>query len=86
MNCQTEYVVYTLKCRKYGEFYVGKTTNMLKQRMTVHKEQTKDPNLRLLKVNKHFHSCSDGKFNIFPIYSVSNSNDSLFEKKEKTFY
>ena len=85
MNCKTEYVVYTLTCSKCGEFYVGKTTNMLKQRMTVHRQQTKDPNLRVLKVNKHFHSCSDGKFNIFPIYSVSNSNDSLLEEKEKLF-
>ena len=58
---------------------------MLKQRMTVHRQQTKDPSLRVLKVNKHVHSCSDGKFNIFPIYSVSNSNDSLLEEKEKLF-
>ena len=37
MNCKTEYVVYALTCSKCGEFYVGKTINMLKQRITVHR-------------------------------------------------
>ena len=85
MNCKTEFVVYTLTCKNCGEFYVGKTTNMLKQRMTVHRQQTNDANLRVLNVNKHFYSCSGGGFNIFPIYSVSNANDSMLEEKEKLF-
>ena len=85
MNCKTEYVVYTLTCKNCGEFYVGKTTNMLKQRMTVHRQQTNDPNLRILNVKKHFHLCSGGRFTIFPIYRVSNSNDSMLDEKEKLF-
>ena len=58
---------------------------MLKQRMTVHRQQTFDVNLRVLKVNKHFHSYSGGNFNIFPIYNVSNLNDSMLEEKKKLF-
>ena len=58
---------------------------MLKQRMTVHRQQTNDPNLRILNVNKHFHSCSGRRFTIFPIYMVSNSNDSMLDEKEKLF-
>ena len=57
----------------------------MKQRMTVHRQQTNDANLRVLKVNKHFHSCSGENFNIFPIYNVSNLNDSMLEEKEKLF-
>ena len=53
--------------------------------MVLHRQQTNDANLRVLKVNKHFHSCSGGNFNIFPIYNVSNQNDSMLEEKEKLF-
>ena len=55
MNCKTEFVVYTLTCKNCGEFYIGKTTNMLKQRMTVHRQQTNDANLRVLNVNIFTH-------------------------------
>lgn len=85
MSCHSSYVIYTLICKKCGEFYVGKTSNMLKTRMTIHRQQTRNDELRMLKVNKHFHSCSNGKFNIFPIYCVSESNDCMLEEKEKLF-
>ena len=85
MSCRTLFVVYSLTCKKCGELYISKTTNMLKQRMTVHRQQTNDANLRVLNVNKHFYSCSGDGFNIFPIYSVSNANENMLEEKEKLF-
>ena len=89
MNYKTEYVVYTLTCKNCGEFYVGKTTNMLKQRMTVHRQQTNDPtcNFRVLNVNKYFHSCSGvGESLLFsPFTGCQILMTACWMKKKKTF-
>ena len=53
--------------------------------MTVHRQQTRKDELRVLKVNKHFHACSNGEFNIFPIYHVCNSSEAVLEEKEGLF-
>ena len=43
-----------------NRFCVGKATDVFGRRVTVHGRRAKDPNLRVLGVDKHFHSCSDG--------------------------
>jgi hypothetical protein len=54
--------------------------------MTLHRQQTKIEELRMLQVNKHLHKCSGGKFNISPLYKILNESDSFREKKRKTSY
>ena len=83
MTCTSTFVIYTLICKACGDFYVGKTSNMIRTRMTVHRQQTRNDDLRFLKVNKHFHLCSGGKFNIFPIYKVCGSSEAVLDEKEK---
>ena len=85
MTCKSSFVIYMLICKSCGDFYIGKTTNMLRTRMTVHRQQTRKDELRVLKVNKHFHACSNGEFNIFPIYNVCNSSQAVLDKKERLF-
>lgn len=84
MSCITKNVVYSILCSKCNAFYVGQTKNELCTRMTVHRQQTKHDALRVLKVNKHVHSCAGGRFKIFPLYQVRSDNVNLLEEKERT--
>ena len=52
MTYITTLMTYTLICKACGDFYVGKTSNSIRTRMTVHNQQ-KRRELRALKVNKH---------------------------------
>ena len=56
----------------------------LKARMTLHRQQTNNPNLTILRANEHFRECSGGDFYIFPLYQVYGGS-SLREEKEKLF-
>ena len=85
MNCKSRNVIYTLVCCKCKDFYIGQTKTELRKRMTVHRQQTRTDDLRLLKVNKHFHQCSGGRFNIFPIYKVLGGNDFIRDQRESYF-
>ena len=85
MNCASKNVIYSLICDKCNEFYIGQTRTELRKRVTVHRQQTRTQELRLLKVNKHFHECSGGKFKIFPIYKLYGCTDSMRDQKELHF-
>ena len=53
--------------------------------MTLYRQQRSTEELRFMKVNKHFHECSNGKFNIFPLYKVLEDKQSLRDEKEIHF-
>ena len=85
MNCDTKNVIYALVCDNCNSFYIGQTSNELRKRMTLHRQQTLRDEFRVLKVNKHFHNCANDKFKVFPIYKVHvlNNNASLRDEKER---
>ena len=70
-------------CNYCNAFYIGQTGNELRKRMTVHRQQIRDDNLRFLNVSKHIHSCSNGYFKSLPIYKVCEGNNISREIKEK---
>ena len=82
MNCRSSNVIYAMICNNCNEFYIGQTGNELRKRMTVHRQQIRDDNLRFLNVSNHIHSCSNGNFKILPIYKVFEGNNNSREIKE----
>ena len=86
MNCKSKNVIYSLICKKCGDFYIGQTSCELRTRMTVHRQQTKNDELRFLNVNRHFNLCANNEFIVFPIYKVNVTNNTgLLEEKELCF-
>ena len=85
MNCRSKDVVYVTRCSGCGENYIGETGMELKDRVTVHKQQIRDPNVRCLGVSKHIDDCGNGKFTIFPFYKLYTSNKQLRLEKEQMF-
>ena len=49
----------------------------LKDRVTVNRQQIRDPSVRCIKVSQHIDECGQGKFNIFPFYKVFTDDKQL---------
>jgi hypothetical protein len=82
ISCKTKNLVYAIICSNCGEFYVGETKIELRTRMTVHRKQTIQQDLTIIRANEHFHHCSGRHFKIFPLYKVNTGGDFLRGRKE----
>ena len=85
MTCTSRNLIYAIICDKCRAFYIGQTSNELRNRMTLHRQQTNTAEYRLLKVNKHLHECANGNFQVFPIYKIFSQDASFREEKELYF-
>lgn len=85
MNCKSENLIYCIQCTNCNKSYIGQTSNALKQRMKVHRQQIRDPQYRKIPLSQHLDTCSGGLFKIFPFYKMKTSSDVLREIKEKNF-
>ena len=83
MNCKSRNVIYAIICDNCNDFYIGQTGNELRQRMTVHRQQTRNNDLRFLHVNKHIHRCSNNVFKVIPLYQMY-SNDTIQRETKET--
>ena len=82
------YVVYVMKCRGCGDEYIGETGNFLRRRVTVHNQQIRDPNTRILFISEHVSICAQQmspKYHIFPFYKMYSDSTSLRRAKEHYF-
>lgn len=82
MNCNSQCVIYVIQCKICLQSYVGETGNILRHRITVHRQQITHVHYSILKVSSHLRSCG-GSFNLFPIYYVV--GDYLRKKQEEFF-
>ena len=57
MNCTSTNLVYAITCAGCGHNYIGETSDILRNRVTVHKQQIRDPHTRMLGVSKHIDEC-----------------------------
>ena len=88
MSCDVKNVVYIMICRGCGEEYIGETGNLLRQRVTVHNQQIRDPRTRILKVSEHIANCAhtfNPKYKTFPFYKMYSESTTLRWAKEKLF-
>ena len=62
---------------------LGKRNTCGAAKVTLHKEQIKHEKYRQLKVSEHLAKCSNGSFNIMPIYKCENTTRQFTENKEQ---
>ena len=53
MNCTSTNLIYVITCAGCGHNDIGETGDVLRNRVTVHKQQIRDPHTRMLGVSKH---------------------------------
>ena len=88
MNCTSTNLIYVITCAGCGHNYIGETGDVLRNRVTVHKQQIRDPHTRMLGVSKHIDECAAGltpQFTIFPFYKILSPSEVMRENKERFF-
>ena len=88
MNCTSTNLIYVITCAGCGHNYIGETGDVLRNRVTVHKQQIRDPHTRMLGVSKHIDECAAGltpQFTIFPFYKILSPSEVMRKNKERFF-
>ena len=88
MNCTSTNLVYEMTCAGCGRNYIGETGDVLRKRVTVHKQQIRDPRTRMLGVSKHIGKCAvelTPQFTIFLFYKILSSSEKMRKNKERFF-
>ena len=82
MTCKAKNIIYVIQCRGCNEQYIGETVN-LRNRVTLHNQHIRVPELRKIPVSGHIADCSDRepKYFIFPFYQMK--TESIIKRKEK---
>ena len=89
MSCTSNNLIYVITCAGCGKNYIGETGDVLRNRVTVHKQQIRDPSTRMLGVSKHIDECAVGltpQFSIFPFYKILSSSENMRKNKEKLLF
>ena len=86
-TCTTKNIIYVIICGnpECREEYIGQSSLEIRFRISVHKQQVKDKELRKLYVSKHIFECGKGQFEIFPFYKMYSNNEMERIKKEEYF-
>ena len=53
MGCDVNNLIYVMQCSGCGEEYIGETDDSLRHRMTVHGQQIRQTDVRILHVSSH---------------------------------
>ena len=88
MSCTSTNLIYVIPCAGCGYNYIGETGDVLRNRMTVHKQQIRDPHTRMLGVSKHIDECVARLtlwFTIFPFYKILSPSEGM-RKNKGVFY
>ena len=88
MSCDVQNVIYVMRCCGCQKEYIGETGEFLRKRMTVHRQQIRDSNTRMLFVSEHIDTCAREKnpaFTVFPMLKLLTSNAVLRKEKEHSF-
>ena len=94
MSCASSNLIYVITCQGCQEQYIGQTSLTIRKRMTLHRQQIRDPSTRMIPLSGHIDSCAkncEPKFLIFPIYQFKYQTtqqqreikETLFIKKYK---
>ena len=62
--------------------------DVLRNKVTVHKQQIRDPHTCMLGISKHIDKCAAGltpQFSIFPFYKILSSSENMRKNKERFF-
>ena len=88
MNCTSTNLIYVITCAGCGHNYIGETGDVLRNRVTVHKQQIRDLHTRMLGVSKHIDECAAGltpQFTVFPFYKILSPSEGMIDCEQSLF-
>ena len=87
-SCTSRNLIYCLTCTGCKKQYIGETGDVLRNRMTLHRQHIRDSRYIVLHVSQHIAKCAKGKniqFEITPFYKITSDDETLRKSKEKYF-
>lgn len=89
MTCASSNVIYVITCRGCNQEYIGQTSLTIRKRMTIHRQQIRDPTTRMIPLSGHIDTCAANlipNFLVFPLYQFSTeTTQQQRENKEQLF-
>ena len=88
MGCDAKNLIYVMQCTGCDEEYIGETGDSLRHRMTVHRQQIRNSNFRILHVSNHIATCArncETPFKLFPLYKMKEADTTIRKMKESYF-
>ena len=68
-DCMSRNLEYIMVCGGCKEYYIGETGDTLRNRMTVHRQQSAEHcSFVPVKADQHFRTCGKGNYKVFPFY------------------
>ena len=88
-TCASGNLIYAMKCTGCSQDYIGQTGSTLRKRMTVHRQQIRDPATRMIPLSEHIDLCAANnipQFRIFPLYQFADTaTEQIRINKENLF-
>ena len=81
-HCSSKTLLYVIKCEGCGKDYIGETGNELRKRMTVHRQQIRDPTINMIPLSAHLRTCTKDKENYFTFFLSINLQTKQLNKNE----
>ncbi len=84
MQC-TENLLYVLTCMGFNEYYVGQTSNALRERNRVHKQQVLRTDIANCPTSRHMAKCAFHlpiPYKIMLFFKINSPNPALRDGKE----
>ena len=88
MGCDAKNLIYVMQCTGCDEENIGETGDSLRHRMTVHRQQIRNSNFRILHVSNHIATCArncETPFKLFPLYKMKEADTTIRKMKESYF-
>jgi hypothetical protein len=77
LDCNSQNLIYLIKCAGCNKTYVGQTGDTLRHRMTLHRNQINCDNYRHLPISKHLWQCANlltPNFFVIPFFKIKSNN------------
>ena len=88
-TCASSNLIYVIRCNGCKKDYIGQTGNTLRKRFTVHRQQIRHKEIRMINVNEHLDLCVSNKspkYYVFPFYQCDDQfTEEMRINKENMF-
>ena len=84
-NCKTPNLRYIIVCSGCNKEYIGQTRGQLKERLSIYREDIRQPECEKIGVERHLRTCAKWIFKIFPFFKMKENNKILRECYEDHF-
>ena len=83
--CESSKLIYVVIWQGCKEEYIEETGCLVKERINIYRQHTRQPQYQHLAVEEHLRICEDGKVLMFPFFKIIQENKSLRKSYEDYF-